>query len=443
MNSNHNKKTSLLVDGSDQAQDLSHQHDNARSSLERFKKPIIFALMAVVFAGCMYLIFKPSVSNKKLADIGLNDAVPQATDAGLQSDKQKAYEQEKMDRRAEEKRNMLTSLSDYLSADTSSVITDRQIEEEKEAGIPAGMHARENGNTIVKSYKNAQDALNNFYHEDRSENRALQKEIDELKQQLAEKHEDAPSSAVENQLELMEKSYQMAAKYLPQGTVAVEQSKLPEVTKPGTDSSKNNFVSFTPARKSVVSKLYQRFSDSLICATGAEKVNERFYTTGVTEDVIQLRNSIRAYILENTVVFGEGIVKLRLLEGARTPRINIEAGSTITSHAKFQNGRLELSVSTIEVKGNIVSVALTGYDLDGQPGLFVPYTPEMNAIKDIAANMSQSAGTSIMMASSTGQQLTGDLTRGMIQGVSGYLSKKIRTPKVTLKAGVQVLLVSK
>jgi hypothetical protein len=67
----------------------------------------------------------------------------------------------------------------------------------------------------------------------------------------------------------------------------------------------------------------------------------------------------------------------------------------------------------------------------------------MNALTEIASNMSQTSGTSIMMTRSAGQQLTGDLGRGVIQGVSDYFSKKIRTPKVTLKAGHQVFLVSK
>src|SRR5690606_26864564 len=98
-------------------------------------------------------------------------------------------------------------------------------------------------------------------------------------------------------------------------------------------------------------------------------------------------------------------------------------------NAKFQNGRLELKISSIEIGGNIIPVDITVYDLDGQPGLFVPYSPEMNALSEIAANMSQSSGTSIMMTRSAGQQMAGDLSRGVVQGISGYFSKKIRTPK--------------
>jgi len=57
--------------------------------------------------------------------------------------------------------------------------------------------------------------------------------------------------------------------------------------------------------------------------------------------------------------------------------------------------------------------------------------------------MSQQSGTSLMLTQSAGQQVAADLSRGVVQGISGYFSKKVRTPKVTLKAGHQVFLVSK
>ena len=68
---------------------------------------------------------------------------------------------------------------------------------------------------------------------------------------------------------------------------------------------------------------------------------------------------------------------------------------------------------------------------------------EMNALTEMAGNMSQTSGTSIMLTQNAGQQVAADLSRGVVQGISGYFAKKVRTPKVTLKAGHQVFLVSK
>jgi hypothetical protein len=62
---------------------------------------------------------------------------------------------------------------------------------------------------------------------------------------------------------------------------------------------------------------------------------------------------------------------------------------------------------------------------DGQLGLLVPRSDEINAAGEIAANMSQSSGMNISMSRSAGQQVASDLSRGLIQGVSGYFSKKL------------------
>lgn len=442
MNLNNDKTRTVLAEENSRHKNTVEQR-SIINKIERFKKPIILGLMAVVFAGCMYLIFKPSESKQKVQNIGLNDAVPQATDAGLQPDKQKAYEQAQIEQKAEEKRNALASLSDYWNEDTAKVKGEDITGEEVGESMFSGMGNRKKENNVLNSYKNTQDALNSFYQDDHSETKELRKQIEELKQQLSDKEVSPPVSTIDNQLALMEKSYQMAAKYLPSNMSAAEQPKIPETTTPTPATTKTSFVAFTAAKKNPVSALYREPTDSAFVESLAENNNRGFYTAGIAKQTVQQRNSIRASVQETTTISNEGIVKLRLLEAAKTPTQTIPAGSVITAIAKFQNGRLELKVSSIESDGNIMPVDITGYDLDGQPGLFVPYSPERNALKEIAGNMSQTSGTSLMMTQSASQQVAGDLSRGLVQGVSGYFSKKIRAQKVILQAGLQVLLVSK
>ena len=62
------------------------------------------------------------------------------------------------------------------------------------------------------------------------------------------------------------------------------------------------------------------------------------------------------------------------------------------------------------------------------------------AVKEIAANMGAGMGSSITITDDAGSQLLSDLGRSAIQGVSQYVSKKMRSVKVTLKAGYSVLL---
>lgn len=437
MKDSENKKVSLLVD-SDQQTGAEASSKGKVSNTEKLKKPIIFVLMAVVFLGCMYLIFNPSSDKEKEEDIGLNDAVPQATDAGMQSDKEKAYEQEMLEQKMQKERNALTTLSDYWNEESNE---DEDADFADEDGYANTGGTQRNGNAALYSYRNAQNTLSSFYDNSNEETMELRKQVDELKEQLAEK-EVPPVPTVNDQLALMEKSYEMAAKYLP-SDMQPQSADSHKAAPVKTGAEKENFVAFTPIRKNAVSALYREPTDSAFLASWSENRNRGFYTAGVSQQVVQPKNSIRATVLETQTLTDESGVRLRLLETAKTPNRSIPAGTVLTANAKFGNGRLQLKISSIEFEGNIIPVDITVYDLDGQQGLSVPYSPEMNALTEVASNMSQSAGTSIMMTRSAGQQMAADLSRGLVQGVSGYFSKKVKTPKVTVKAGHQVFLVSK
>ena len=441
MKDNENKRVSILVEDDDLNNQQNAPQDGAQHKAEKLKKPIIFVLMAVIFLGCMYLIFKPSSDKKKVEDIGLNDAVPQATDAGLQSDKQKAYEQEMFDQKMQEKRNALTSLSDYWNGDSTANEQAGIPDEGYEAGSADGGGTRKNGNPALNSYRNAQSTLSSFYDNNDYQTQELRRQVDELKEKLAEK--DVPATTtVQDQMALMEKSYQMAAKYLP-SNMTPQSGKVDSTVPVKSGTQKEHFVAFTPVRKNAVSALYREPTDSAFLANWNETRTRGFYTAGTNEQVQQPKNSIKAIVQETQTVTDESGVRLRLMENAKTPSRTIPAGTVLTANAKFQNGRLQLKVTSIEFEGNITPVDITVYDLDGQQGLYVPYSPEMNALTEIASNMSQTSGTSIMMTRSAGQQAAGDLSRGVVQGISGYFSKKMRTPKVTVKAGHQLFLVSK
>lgn len=439
------KRVSFLVEGEDQ-NGASNLPDNKKSNKDKLKKPIIFLLMGVVFLGCMYLIFKPSKDKKAVENIGLNDAVPQATGAGMPDDKSKAYEQEMLERKEQEKRNALTTLSDYWNTeDSASADNEDSLSEEDESNGfgGGGRNSGRNGNTALNSYRNAQSTLGSFYNNDNAETMELRKQVDELKAKLSEK-DVPPVATVDDQLKLMEKSYEMAAKYLPQNTNTGNAAPANGATTGAAGANqKEQFVSFTPTRKNIVSALYREPSDSAFAADWSQTKNRGFYTAGSIEQAIQPKNSIKACVHEAQTVVGETGVRLRLLEPAKTPQRTIPKGTIVTANAKFQNGRLQLKVTSVELEGNIIPVDITIYDLDGQQGLYVPYSPEMNALTEMAGNMSQTGGTSVMLTQNAGQQVAADLSRGVVQGISGYFAKKVRTPKVTLKAGYQVFLVSK
>lgn len=445
MKENENKKSVVRVTEGSPKETADVLQNGTQNNKEKLKKPLIFGLMAIVFVGCMYLIFKPSEDKKAIENIGLNDAVPQATGAGMPADKGKAYEQEMLERKEQEKLNALATLSDYWNTEDKEEPTDEQVpEDEENTGFGGGgRNSGRNGNPALNSYRNMQSTLGSFYQDNNSETMELRRQLDEMKEKLAEK-DVPPLATVDDQLKLMEKSYEMAAKYLPQNAnttnAAPVNGAAPAVSQA---NPKEHFVAFTPSRKNTVSALYREPSDSAFAADLSQTKNRGFYTAASVKQVIQPKNSIKACVQETQTVIEETGVRLRLLESAKMPNRIIPQGTIITANAKFQGGRLQLKITSIEFEGNITPVDITIYDLDGQPGLYVPYSAERNAVTDIVANMGNSTGSSFSMNSSTGQQIASDLSKSAVQGISGYFAKKVRTPKVTLKAGHQVFLVSK
>ncbi|CAA9197656.1 conjugative transposon protein TraM [Flavobacterium sp. NPDC079362] len=438
------KRAVVLLEGDGQSK-VSKETDDKRSTIERFKKPLIFVLMGIVFLGSMYLIFKPSSDKKGIENIGMNDTVPQATEEGMQADKQKAYEKQMMEEKVQQKRDALTTLADYWNEGSTTGEGEERLnnDEEQNQNNSDGNRSEKPANPALNSYRNAQSTLGSFYQDDNGESQELRKQLEELKGKLAEKEIPA-AVTVNDQLALMEKSYQMAAKYLPSGTNTAETASNKVNAPVVLDASpKKHFAAFTSARKNTVSSLYREPADSAFIADWSEIRNRSFNTEGSAEKVIQPKNSIKACVQETQTIIWESSVRLRLLEPAQTGNITIEKGTILTANAKLQGGRLELKITSIEQQGNIIPVDITIYDLDGQQGLYVPYSPEMNALSEMAGNMSQTSGTSLMLTQSAGQQAAADLSRGVVQGISGYFSKKVRTPKVTLKAGHQVFLVSK
>jgi len=440
----NNKKVVKVTEGT--LTDKDRPQENGQNKLERFKKPLIFGLMGIVFFGCLYIIFKPSEKQEAEENIGLNDVVPQATGSGLLDDKEKAYEQELLQQKDQEKRSALTTLADYWNIEEKQNPTISLSDEESNV-IGANIKSGSKSNPHVSSYQTAQGTINSFYENDNSDTKELRRQLDELKKELGKKDFPKPPT-VDDQLALMEKSYQMAAKYLPSNNlsnndiIAVTSTNNTDKTTTA-NTSKESFVPLVSKTKNTVSALYREPTDSEFLNDWSEERNREFISPTVHKQTVQPKNSIKAIVLETQVIVSGTGVKLRLMESAQTSGRIIPEGTLVTAIAKLQPGRLQLKITSIESEGSIIPVDLTIYDLDGQQGLYIPYSPEMNAASEMAANMSQTSGSSLMLTQSAGQQVVADLSRGVVQGISGYFSKKARTPKVTLKASHQVFLVSK
>lgn len=411
--------------------------------IQKWKNLLVFSLMGLVFVIVIYIIYAPSKSDKekKQAEQGLNLSVPEVSGSELVEDKETAYLQAGRERNEQERQTAMGALSDYF------LETRPKNARDEFALPPEPGYGTESPGAISQSalaYRDIQHTLGTFY-EDRSEIDALQQQIDALQSQLYERDSDREQlNDVQQQLELMEKSYEMAARYLPQTPAAPVNPFETAVERPMEVSPVNAHVraerkehSFVvlPDENSVVSALYQEVPDSIFVAEQLQERNHRFLSaTEIMED-IPGKNTLKVAVHETVTLKDGETVRLRLLEAARVANMHIPKNTLLTAVAKVQGNRLSLSVTSIEYRERIIAVNLSAYGMDGQPGIFIPNPEEMNAVKEVVAGMGQNAGTSFTFNSSAGQQLASDAGRGVMQGASQFLNKKMREVKVTLKTG--------
>ena len=193
----------------------------------------------------------------------------------------------------------------------------------------------------------------------------------------------------------------------------------------------------------VVSGLSQPISDAAFVAEYSKERNMGFHTA-VGTAVQTEKNTIRACIHDNQTITDGQAVRLRLLEPMRAGETVIPQNALVTGMGKIQGERLGISITSLEYRGMIIPVELTVVDGDGQEGIFIPGSMEMDAIREIAANLGGNLGTTINLnQQSAGDQLLTDLGKGAIQGTSQYIAKKMRTIKVHLKAGYNLMLYQK
>ena len=192
-------------------------------------------------------------------------------------------------------------------------------------------------------------------------------------------------------------------------------------------------------RRNIVSLLAAPLPDSVFAREFVKPRNWGFNT--VWSDLREPeRNSIRAAVQQTVTLTDGGEVTFRLLEPMMAGDLLIPSGTPVTGAARINGERLTVKVSAVQHGGAVVPVDLSVYDTNGNEGIPVPGSEELNAVKEIAANMGAGMGSSITITDDAGSQLLSDLGRSAIQGVSQYVSKKMRSVKVTLKAGYSVLL---
>lgn len=430
---NENGTTAQQADGKPKKENKPKRELTPQQVQQR-RKMIVFPLMFLAFAGCMYLIFAPSGKEDVNVESvgGFNADIPLPAEDGIIADKQKAYEQAVISRKQQDKIQSLQDFGFTLDDDTEEPQEEINLMPEEDPKPQRG-----GGTSSRAAYRDINRQLSTFY-----ETPPVDEEKEELKRQVAEltdrlKQQQNATPTADDQMALLEKSYELAARYMNGG-----QGQVAQVPVTGGIERKPDAVAVQAIRETTVSGLQQPMSDADFIRAYSQPRNYGF-NTAVGTGYAMGKNTVAACIHQDQTLVDGQAVKLRLLEPMQAGNIVVPKNTLVAGTAKVQGERLDILVSSIEYAGNIIPVELAVFDTDGQKGLSVPSSMEQEAFNEAMANIGSGLGTSISFAQSAGQQVAMDVTRGLLQGTSGYLAKKFRTVKVKLKAGYKVMLYAK
>ena len=420
---------------------------NALKRKEQIKKILVYGGMVMLCLVSFYFIFKPSKEQVQAEQqkVGFNAELPDPRGAGIEADKIAAYELEDMRVKQEQKMRTLEDFTAMTTDDEEEEVVEIPEEPRYTGGSSSsyrgGSSSRSNSfSTSTSAYNDINATLGSFYEQPREdpEKEALKAELEELKQSMAQQQNSQPTYA--DQVALLEKSYELAAKYMP-GNAASTSKDAAEEVETTTRSGKAKAQPVGHVTIPVVSALAQPVSDSVMIARMAQSVGGGFHTAVGEAPQQTARNTIKACVHGDQTITSGQSVRLRLLEAMRVGKYVLPRNTLITGEGSIKGERLDIEILQVEHNGTIIPVELTVHDNDGQVGIFIPGSMEASAAKEMAANLGQNLGTSISITNqSAGDQLLSEVGRGAIQGVSQYISKKMREEKVHLKSGYTLML---
>ena len=156
------------------------------------QKMLVYPLMVLLFAGCLWLIFAPSSEDKEKErqGQGFNTDMPLPEDSKIIGDKAKAYEQQDLENKRKERRGMVGDLSAFWNdggengSDTAS--DDYRLTRAETPEDKPGDETRANIRTSAAAYQRLNTSLGTFYEppKEDTEKEELRERIDELEAML-------------------------------------------------------------------------------------------------------------------------------------------------------------------------------------------------------------------------------------------------------------------
>ena len=292
---------------------------------QRRMKLLVYPLMVLLFAGSMWLIFAPSSADKAKEDAGkgFNIEMPAADSTGIIADKRKAYEAAEMEQRQQQRNRDLQDLGSLFTQDNAST-THAAIDDFGTGGQPAPQDNAQGSTSSVRSslgaYRDLNTTLGGFYEREQprqdTEKEELKVRLHELEERL--NTQSSRSSAMDEQETLLEKSYRLAAKYMPaaSGSAPFGKAATGDTLQAAASAGVHKKAVVTPVKRvvrQVVSALGQPMTDEAFITAHSQARNYGFQTAVGVQAAAE-KNTIAATVYGNQTVSDGQAVRLRLSE---------------------------------------------------------------------------------------------------------------------------------
>lgn len=413
---------------------------DSRILMANMKRAGAYAVALAVSVVCVWRIMSPTDSSKEDSpQSGLNTSIPDPRGEGIFKDMESAYRQdallaeqvEKM-RAAEDTALLIGNNEPAIPVCRDSVdiiLPDTEDFSMGTANVRSDLHIR---HRTLRSSDEAclklNRTLDGFYDHPQCENASNPPKT--RTSAVVPNVQPASGSTYDEQVALLEKSYELAAKYMgDKSGCGVQDAEC----KPMKEYASRIGISRVEER--VVSSL---MPDDSLCRSEHRQIG--FHTAVGKGDYIE-KNTVGACVhTDQTITDGQDL-KMRLTEDMTVGGVIIPRNTPVMGMCSIQGERLFVSVVSLEIDGRIIPVDIDVYDNNGQRGIHIPDSNELSAARDAVADAGQNAGTAVSISNrSAGGELLSELGKSAIQATSRYISGRMRIVKVHIKEGYDIML---
>jgi conjugative transposon TraM protein len=378
---------------------------------QKIKKYLIYS--GIVLAGCLllYLIFAPA-GNENTNLNELDKTLPDPEEKEIPG-KERAYIE---DDHSMVISDMFPDLDEEIDLTLTDIKKDSVRMSDSELALERAKQARKDADNTLSGLTNVITTAGSKEKEEEQE-----KKIRELEEKIREQEGNLKIAQVRAEME-------------PYIQATPSESVIP--TSEGEDAPPTAAVMpMGVVETDIVSSLDQN--------------SRRGHFFGFGNTTTGQKNTIRASTFGQQIIVHGQNLRLRLSEPIQVGQQILPANSIIVAKCQIDVERLYATISSIEYQGIVTPLSLEVYDAaDGQPGLCLPGSLEQDAMKEIGSDVATSVGATTQQSVSVfssepnaAEQIKTDVGRGIISGVSKFLSRKLSEIKVTVQDGHRVFLV--